>query len=480
VTAESARGEPLLEKRWREHAWLSGLFMATRLALHALGFRFNFELDWLFLCDPTDLRTRAFDCVYYFHAYPPGMNLLASLLLKLGGSAAASLALVVFWALGLLLVNALFFLLRALGLAFGSSFALAVAFSLLPQTLYLEHLFLWEHVVAACLAAACACLYVAVERRSQAALVACFALCALVGWFRSSFHLVWFVVVVALASFACGRGQTRRVLAAAAVPFALLSALYLKNAALFGVFGTSSAVGANLARVTTDQLEEDVKARWVAAQKLSRFAEIGVFSGPSAYLPFFPPHTDGRSPILDALERPTFHSSNFNHWVMLPVMRERRSDALVYLRERPFDYVATALHNVGALFGPTTRWHPRTGKPGSPHFEHAKVLGGYENAYNSLVHWGFGVYVLLPLPCVWAFRKVARDARKKDPVRRARAAALAFALLQIAYVTVTSALFTFGETARYRHQVEALIWLVAAGAIAEWMRSRSRRSRAAR
>jgi len=33
------------------------------------------------------------------------------------------------------------------------------------------------------------------------------------------------------------------------------------------------------------------------------FTELGVFSGPSAYLPFFPPHTDGRSPILDELER---------------------------------------------------------------------------------------------------------------------------------------------------------------------------------
>jgi uncharacterized membrane protein len=52
---------------------------------------------------------------------------------------------------------------------------------------------------------------------------------------------------------------------------------------------------------------------------------------------------------------------------------------------------------------------------------------------------------------------------------------LAFALLQITWVTLTSALFSFGETARYRHQVEALIWLVTACAIAEWLRRRSSR-----
>lgn len=460
----------------REHAWLSGVFLATRLLLQAFGFRFNFELDWMFLCDPTELRARAFDCVYYFHAYPPGMNLLASVLLKSGGATAA---LVVFWALGLLLVNALLYLLRVLGVPQRASFAVVVAFSLIPQTLYLEHLFLWEHLVAACLTAACACFHRAIERESMRALGACFALCAVIGWFRSTFHLVWFFAVLALALFFWGRRDFRRVLAAAALPFALLFGLYLKNAALFGVFGTSSAVGANLARVTTDQLEDDVKARWVAEHALSRFAELGVFAGPSVYTPFFPPHTDGRSPILDELERPTFHSGNFNHWVMLPVMRERRRDAFVYLRERPWDYAATVLHNVRALFGPATRWHPRTGKPGSPHYEHGKVLGGYENAYNSLIHWGSGVYALLPFPCVWACRKVWRGARSQKPARRARAAALAFALLQIAFVVVTSALFTFGETARYRHQVEALIWLVAACAVTAWLGARApARSRA--
>jgi hypothetical protein len=455
----------------REHAWLSGIFLATRLLLRAFGFRFNFELDWMFLCDPSDLRARAFDCVYYFHAYPPGMNLLASVLLKLGGSAAA---LVAFWSLGLLLVNALFHLLRVLGVPQAGRFGVTLAFSVIPQTLYFEHLFLWEHVVAACLTAACACLARAIERGSARALAACFGLCAVIGWFRSTFHLVWFLAVLALALYFWGLRDFRRVLVAALLPFALLFALYLKNAALFGVFGTSSAVGANLTRVTVDRLDDGVKARWVAEHKLSRFAELGVFSGPSAYTPFFPAHTDGRSPILDALERPTFHSSNFNHWVMLPVMRERRGDALAYLRERPVDYLGTAVHNVRALFGPATRWHPRTGKPGSPHFEHAKVLGGYENAYNSLVHWGLGVYALLPFPCVWALRKVVRGARSQEPVRRARAAALAFALLQIAFVVVTSALFTFGETARYRHQVEALIWLVAASAVTAWLGDRPR------
>lgn len=452
-------------------AWLSAVFVATRLLLHARGFRYNFELNWMFLCDPSDLRARAFDCVYYFHAYPPGMNLLASVLLKLGGAGAAKLAWVVFSLLGLVLVQALFYLLRALGVSRRPAFAVAVAFSLIPQTLYFEHLYLWEHLVAAWLTTACALFHRALVRGKTRDYVACFGLCALIGWFRSTFHLVWFIVVVALVLFFAGRRELRRVLLAAAAPFALLLALYVKNAALFGVFGTSSAVGANLARVTVDQLDGDTRARWVAAHDISRFAEVSVFAGPSAYVPFFPAHTDGRSPILDALERPTFHSGNFNHWVTLPVMRARRRDALFYVRERPFDYLATAFRSVAALFGPATRWHPRTGKPGSPHYEHAKVLGAYENAYNAVVHFGWGVYALLPLPCLWACREVARGVRSTNAPTRARSAVLAFALFQIAFIIVTSALFSFGESARYRHQVEALIWLLAAC----WLSSCSRR-----
>ena len=460
---------------WREHAWLSGFVLATRLGLQALGFRFNFELDWMFLCDPADLRSRAFDCIYYFHAYPPGMNLLTSVLLKLGGSHAATLALVVFWALGLVLVNALCYLLRALGLSGRTSFVVAAAFSLIPQTLYFEHLYLWEHVVASCLTAACACLHRALVRKSTRAYVACFGLCALIGWFRSTFHLVWFLAVLALVLFFAGRREVRRVLVAAAVPFALLLALYLKNAALFGVFGTTSAAGGNLTHITVEQLEPEVKARWVAEHKLSPFAELGVYSGPGAYLPFFPPHIDGRSPILDALERPTFHSANFNHWVMIPVMKTRSHDAAVYLHELPFAYLATVWRGLVQFIGPATRWHPRTGKPGSPHYRHAQVLGAYEAAYNACVHWGWGLYALLPVPYLWACRKVARSARAVGRVRKARSAVLAFALLQIAFIVVTSALFTIGESARYRHQVEALIWLVVALAVAEWFRHRSRR-----
>jgi hypothetical protein len=463
----------------REYVLLSVSFLVVRLLLAARGFRFDFDLAWMFLSDPVDLVGRPFDCVYYFHAYPPGMNLLASLTLLLGGTHAWLLAELSFWSLGLVLVNSLLYLARAIGLRSRNAFALSLVFSVLPQTLYLEHVFLYEHLVAAVLTCAGALLHASVKRPKSRALFGFFAACAAIGWFRSSFHLVWFAAMLALAlCFVPGKSR-RPVLFAAAPSAALLLALYLKNWALFGVFGATSAAGGNLTHVTVDRLTPEDRAAWIASGKISPLAGLHVYSGPAAYLPFFEARTDGRSPVLDRLERPTFHVPNFNHPLMIDVMKRRRDDALAYLAARPGDYAQTVLLGLEQFFGPTTEWHPHDKRPDSPHFGHDRVLGGYAELYNGVVHRLFakpvGLYAFLPLFLILPLVRLRATFRSRVRYRRARAAVLAFAFVQLGYVVLTSALFTIGESARYRYQVEPLIWLLVAAAIHEW--SRRRRSK---
>lgn len=460
----------------REHVLLSVSFLVVRLLLAARGLRYDFELNWMFLSDPVDLVGRPFDCVYYFHAYPPGMNFLASLALLLGGTHAWLVAEVTFWSLGLLLANSLLYLARAVGMRGRTALALALVFSILPQALYLEHVFLYEHLVAALLTLAGALLHAAVKRPGSRVLVAFFVVCAVIGWFRSSFHLVWFAGMLALALHFVP-GKSRRPVLFAAVPgAALLLALYLKNWALFGVFGATSAAGGNLTHVTVDRLTPEDRATWIASGKISPLAGLHVYSGPAAYLPYFQAREDGRSPVLDRLERPTFHSPNFNHPLMIDVMKRRRDDALAYLAARPRDYASTVLLGLEQFFGPTTEWHPHDKRPDSPHFEHDRVLGGYADFYNRIVHRLFlrpvGLYALLPLVLVLPIARLRATFRSRVRHRRARAAVLAFALVQLGYVALTSALFTIGESARYRYQIEPLIWLLGAAAIHDFRRRR--------
>jgi hypothetical protein len=161
----------------------------------------------------------------------------------------------------------------------------------------------------------------------------------------------------------------------------------------------------------------------------------------------------------------------------------RREDARRYLRERPGDYLKTVLtESLVQVFEPSTEWHPFDDKPGSPHFGHREVLGGYEAIYNRIVHRALlapvGLYALLPLVLVynvwWALRRLVGQATfKRDP----RAVIVLFLCFQIVYVVAVSSLFTLGECARYRYLVEPSIWLLTAHAVARVFRAlRTRRA----
>lgn len=475
-----------LRRRLREHVALTVVFVLSRIGLALAGVRLNFELAWMFLADPGDLENRLSETLLYFHAYPPGMNLVTGLVLKAGGSHAALLGELLYGSLGLVLVNSLFFGLRVLAISERVAFAVAIVFSLTPPVIYLEHLWLWEEFVAALLAFAAALFYRALKRPSFGGWLGFFSACSAVGWFRSSFQLSWLIALLGLALWLSLRAERRRVLLAAAGPLALLLALHLKNWALFGVFGASSAGGGNLTHVTVSRLPRETREAWVRSGKISPLAAHSVYAGPSEYLAFFDPKEARRFPevsVVQALERPSLRLPNYNHWVFLEVNRRRAEDAFAYLREKPFDYFSTVLDGLRQFFGPTTRWHPFDKTERSPHHAQRAVLGRYERFFNGAVHRfpfaGVGVYVFLPVGLIWAAGWARARVRTRVRERRARLGLVLFALFQIAYVTGTSMLFTIGESSRYRYQIEAQIWLLSAFALVGSFSARQKRKRTA-
>lgn len=444
--------------------------------LALLGVRLNFDLAWMFLADPKELHDKLFETAFYFHAYPPGMNILAGLFLKLGGAHAALLAEFAHGGLGLMLANSLLFALRSFAVPRAPAFATATLFTLAPPTIYLEHIWLWEEWVAALLGLAAVLLFRALKRPSFPRLLAFFAVCSAISWIRSTFQLTWYFALVGLTLWFVSKTVRRRVVLAALGPLALLLGLYLKNWAFFGVFGASTAGGGNLTHVTVSRLPAETKADWIRTGKLSPVAGHSVYAGPSEYLAYVDPAQARQYPqveIVQELERPTVHAPNYNHWIYLPVNRLRERDAFTYLAERPRNYVSTTIEGIEQFFGPTTHWHPFDKTERSPHHAHRLVLGKYERFYNRLLHRlpleGPGIYVFLPIALIWGAFQVRDHFRSRVRERRARTGLLVFALFQIAYVSATSMLFTIGESSRYRYQVEALIWLVAVLAlVAAW------------
>jgi hypothetical protein len=465
------------------HLLLTGFFVATRLACDAAGVRFGFALDWMWLSDPADLRDRLAETLYYYHAFPPGMNLLTGILLKLAGASAPALAHATFWVLGLVIVNALLHLCRAVGLSEWTSLLVAAAFAVIPQTVYFEHLYLYEYPITALLLVGAVLFHAAVRRQYGLAWAGFFATAAAVGLTRSTFHLVWFLVLLAVSLWLVPADRRRRVLAAACVPALLLLALYVKNFALFGVFDAFSFGPVSQSLVTIWNLPPDVRDAWIRDGRLSPFAAVSVYAGPRDYVDLMPPRDDREWPEqLRVLERPTVGAANYNHVLFLEVNRARRADAFRYFQERPLDYLATVVRGLVDVFAPSTEWHPLDRTGGSPHEEVRQVLGSYERAFNRAVHSlpvaPIGLYVLLPAVLVWTLREALRLIASADPAAAARGWLLFLCLFQVIFVVAASCLFTFRESSRYRFQVEPMIWVLTALCAASLWRGRKKTSQA--
>lgn len=450
------------------------LFVATRVAIHALGVRFNLDLAWMFLADPAALQERLLETVYYFHAFAPGTNLLTGALLKLCPDHLHTTAAMVFHASGYLLFVSLFHLMRRLGLRGGTALALTLSFSLLPQTIYFENLYLYTHLCTSLLCLGALLFARALRASSAGAWGWFFLVCATLGWLYTTFHISWFMMMVALGLLLAGRGRRRRVLLGALAPSCLILSLYLKNFIVFGVFGATSWGGANLTLATTHRMPAELKTRWIREGKLSPFAAVNVFAGPEQYLRFFPPDVRYPWPGSNELSRPSVNAPNYNHGLFLQVNARRREDSSFFIEARPGDYVRTVFgRNLPGIFGPSTRWHPADRSARAPHYQHRQALGGYERLYDQLVHAfpipGVGLYVLLLPVCLWAGWASWLGVRRRDALDdrgRERAVLLGFSLLQVGFVVGASCVFTAQEASRYRYGVEPFIWALAAAAIA--------------
>ncbi len=437
----------------KHSAVLAGLFVVSRVALYAIGLRFEADFNWMFLPDASDLQHDLWRSLLWFHAFPPGMALLAGVVLKLGSP--AMLAELVFSLSGLTLALSLRALFTRVVSSAWAPTLLAFAFVMTPPAIYLEKIFLYDHLTATLLCVAALLFVRAIEKPTHGRWFSFGLAMAVLGFLRSAFHPAWLLGVVAATSF-FARVPFRKT-QLAFVPMAALLAWIVKNAVLFGVLGVTSWGPANLVAVTTNQLPAAERTEWIERGLVSRYAAISVFAPPAAYGTEFevPP---GLPPQVTRLTKPTSGAGNFNHWLFLEVNRVRERDVKAYLRISPTEWLTTVFtKSLPQYLGPTTRWHPWNGRGGS-HDRHHAALGGFERIYVGLLHpfGSLGVYVFMPLVLALAFRKSWKLRQRGD---RALSALIGFSLLHIGVISAAACCFALGENARYRFMIEPLLWL---------------------
>lgn len=324
-------------------AVLLSVFAAAELAYHAAGLTFDTRSLPVFsqYLDVPWLRSRLLESLLYQHGQPPAFNLFLGVVLKVFGDRAGVAWHLLYVAAGAVLCVSVFLVSARVAGSKVPALIVSTVLAVSPVLVLYEHWLFYAFPVAAALLAAAAVLDRLLRAPRARLALLFFSLLALVCLTWSLVNLVY-LLVVALGLARLAPRARRAVLVGAALPLAIVAAVYAKNLVLFGFFGPSSWVGMSLARMTVRNVPADELRRLVAAGALSPLALLESQPGTDR----FPPALlqPGRFAGIDALTQPRKSSgaTNYNHIVYVHTLGMFTRDALSVLRLYPRAYALGA------------------------------------------------------------------------------------------------------------------------------------------
>jgi len=333
---------------------LLGVLLAhtlIRLGYHALyGVEFDASsLRWFWqYIDPALLQDDALRSILLHHAQPPLFNALLALALKLSGAgsdlaAATPWLHAFFFGFGLVLTGALFGLLRVLGLGNPAAAAATLLFSLSPASILYEHWLFYTYPTTALLVASALALHRTLRQGARSwDAVLLFGLLAAITLTRSLLHLAWMFSFVALVVFV-SKGKRRRLVLCAALPCLLAFSLYAKNAAVFGIFSSSSWIGMNFSRLATEHVPLPERLELQRAGRISDVSLVPAFSKLDRYPVALRNVASPDHPVLRDETKST-GAPNFNHAAYVGISEAYFDDALTLVVLDPGGYLARVGH----------------------------------------------------------------------------------------------------------------------------------------
>ena len=470
---------PLSLPRFRAPVVIGVAFLVSRVAYYAAGVHFDtaqLTKAWQFI-EPDLLKTDLWRSLFYLHSQPPLYNLFLGVVLNLFVGNEARAFYIIYLVSGIVLAFALYGTLRVLRVSEFIALPATLLFVISPAAVLYENWLTYTYPTAVllCLAASCLALY---TRQGQARYgAAFFGLVAAIILTRSVYHIVWFVAVVALLLI-CRRQAWRTTLRAAAIPFVLVLALFVKNWSVFGEFSSSSWFGMNLARISSQRLSYPEREQLVLSGKMSAVSLVAPFSTVAEYRDFAPTRplvanvpTKG-VPVLDR-EGKAESGINLNNFAYISLSKAYLADGLRVILLRLDVYIQKGLQRSTFIF-----FLPASNFTSLPN---RKAIADWDTLYNTVVDGQFehvtkGLYPNADKPlnlslwviacwaatliygCVLAWRVLRR--KGSDP---AAVVPFLFMWLTILYVSVVGNMFDIGENNRFRFEIDPL--LVICGAI---------------
>ena len=454
------------------HVWLLVCFAVSRVLYFVAGVRFqtpHLATNFQFL-DLALLRTRLWETLYYSHVQPPLMNAILGAILKLFPDHYGPAFHVFHLILGAASTLLLYQLMLDLGLAARLAFILTAIFMTLPGCVLWENYPLYEYELMFLLLLSSWAFFRLFRQPSTGWSLLFFTSLAALAYIRSLYHVYLLFAFVAVVWFVLQKARTQLLLGAA-VPVVAVLALSLKNLAVFGFFGCSSWLGANMIVVTAHQIAVDDKAQLIRAGKLSPMADVEPGDDVARYRPFVGEVPLTGIPILDEDTKQAGGTVNTNHMVYLKADAMNRELAKQSLRLRPKGYLQSVGIAIFCYFLPATDFfHFDDNRAVIRPLDHAAnvlVFGQFRETTRKglrdlkakgagaslLLYTGTFLIVLVPLLLGWGTLLAWRST---GPMQ----ALVIYLLFQIVFILITTTLLSSFENNRYRFPTDPMYALL--------------------
>ena len=452
-----------------------GSFLATPLA---------FAKQYL---DPILLETDLLTSTFYLHSQPPLFNLFLGLVLK--ASPIPSLSFEILFKTAGALIPLLFFdILTTFRIRSLLAFILTIIFMLNPTLILYEHLLYYTYIEAFCVLLALFALLHWTTSKKIIYLLLFWTTLLCLGMIRSLFHPLFFLITSLFLGFflsyrAYSRYLAKKFLLCSLIVLIPLSLICIKNASVYGFFGTSSWDGMSLW----------VKANGFAREQLEDFYITGVISRDAlnAALETFQPitsyydqaelneidcHHDADCSVWKSTGKP-----NYNHSGYVRLSKQLWRDASSLIASNPtlfsfYTFVSYGLmlwhasDSVHALF-----MHNMQIVEPLENFYRFLYFGflGVETKHSSHPMWWIRILLISTLFLLFYSTTLVAAFRYNDPRLFPLITVCLFALLIHAYTLTVSSLIEFGENNRFRFPVDAAFLVLVAGNVIIWGKSLS-------
>jgi 4-amino-4-deoxy-L-arabinose transferase-like glycosyltransferase len=413
------------------------------------------------------LREDLWRSLWHLHTQPPLYNLWGAFFLRTFGDSALEAMHAAHIALGAMACAMGYAIGRAMGLGRIAAALVAGFVALLPSLVLYEAYALYEILTLFWLTTMVYG-FARFERagyvRREVWLWGGLASLSLLMLTRSSFHLLLWLPVAAVAVVASDKGKRWLTALVAVILILPVAGWYTRNQIEFGFFGASSWAGMNSWRIASEGWDADELKALVADGKIAEVAaHVKEFSLPSQYAPFgFTMQTGDGVLGLD----------DYSNGAMVSVARDYGRSARALVVADPGRYVQSVAKAYARFNRPTSTYdHLETNRARLP----AAWIGLEETLYLTrwMQPWGSLSAWLLPLSLLLYATWWILWRRRTKPgwfgfVIEEPTATLTAGVLT--YTVLVSSLLEYGENERFRFVVEPLSWLFIAAVIANVIR----------